>query len=438
LLATGIAASTWQIDNSAGVLRIFRPGALYHNLSSTLSDWNTAGRDLDTRIQGDTDANTFYLDASTDRVGIGTATPAAKLHVASTGSTNLYVDGAVAGQSNLILAANGTPQWYFGRQATTHNFFLYNNTDGVDFIYMTPIAGGTGLITINDDASNIDTIIRGDTDTNLLYVDASTDRVGIGTATPAVKLDVTGEARVSTAGTNAASVVTVGGTQTLTAKTLTSPILTAGTASAGTAPLKLTSGTNLTTDEAGVFEYDGTSLYFTDDATNGRGMLAPEHFFYMSADGTDRGTSISDLFGSNTGVPYVAAARYLVEAWVWYTRTTAGTVVFTLTSTTNYVNVNGMLYHSPGAGILANSTSLNISGFEGTTGTTAAAFVATASQTVSTTQAGRMWWVVETNASTGGNFRIRVTNSAGVYILQRGSYFTVKRLPTTNTGIFVA
>jgi hypothetical protein len=64
--------------------------------------------------------------------------------------------------------------------------------------------------------------------------------------------------------------------------------------------------------------------------------------------------------------------------------------------------------------------------------------VATASQTVSTTQAGRMWWVVETNASTGGNFRIRVTNSAGVYILQRGSYFTVKRLPVTNAGIFVA
>jgi hypothetical protein len=153
---------------------------------------NPDGLDTDFNARGDTDTNLLFVDASTDRVGIGTATPSAKLHVASTGSTNLYVDGAVAGQSNLILAANGTPQWYFGRQATTHNFFLYNNTDGVDFIYMTPIAGGTGLITINDDASNIDTIIRGDTDTNLLYVDASTDRVGIGTATPAHKLDVSG------------------------------------------------------------------------------------------------------------------------------------------------------------------------------------------------------------------------------------------------------
>lgn len=37
----------------------------------------------------------------------------------------------------------------------------------------------------------------------------------------------------------------------------------AGTAAAGTAPLKLTSGTNLTTPESGAFEFDGTNLYFT-------------------------------------------------------------------------------------------------------------------------------------------------------------------------------
>ena len=37
----------------------------------------------------------------------------------------------------------------------------------------------------------------------------------------------------------------------------------AGTASAGTAPIKLTSGTNLTTPEAGVWEFDGTNLYFS-------------------------------------------------------------------------------------------------------------------------------------------------------------------------------
>lgn len=43
--------------------------------------WNDAGADVDQRMEGDTDANLFFLDASTDRIGIGTATPSAKLQV---------------------------------------------------------------------------------------------------------------------------------------------------------------------------------------------------------------------------------------------------------------------------------------------------------------------------------------------------------------------
>lgn len=39
--------------------------------------------------------------------------------------------------------------------------------------------------------------------------------------------------------------------------------LKAGTATAGSAPLKFSSGTNLTTPENGAFEFDGTNLYFT-------------------------------------------------------------------------------------------------------------------------------------------------------------------------------
>lgn len=41
----------------------------------------------------------------------------------------------------------------------------------------------------------------------------------------------------------------------------------AGTATANTAPLKLTSGVNLTTPEDGSFEYDGVNLYFTVGST---------------------------------------------------------------------------------------------------------------------------------------------------------------------------
>lgn len=43
--------------------------------------------------------------------------------------------------------------------------------------------------------------------------------------------------------------------------------LPAGTTTANTAPFKLTSGTNLTTGEAGAMEYDGVELYFTPSGT---------------------------------------------------------------------------------------------------------------------------------------------------------------------------
>lgn len=49
--------------------------------------------------------------------------------------------------------------------------------------------------------------------------------------------------------------------------------VSAGTATAGTAPLKMTSGTNLTTAEAGSFEYNGTNLFFTRTGTTRQTVL---------------------------------------------------------------------------------------------------------------------------------------------------------------------
>ena len=48
--------------------------------------------------------------------------------------------------------------------------------------------------------------------------------------------------------------------------------LKAGTTTAGTAPLKFTSGTNLTTPEDGAIEYDGSKLTFTDSSANRRAV----------------------------------------------------------------------------------------------------------------------------------------------------------------------
>lgn len=63
------------------------------------------------------------------------------------------------------------------------------------------------------------------------------------------------------------TLATLAGAETLTGKKVT---LGAGTATAGTAPLKFTSGVNLTTAEAGAMEYDGTWAYFTLSGTTRR------------------------------------------------------------------------------------------------------------------------------------------------------------------------
>ena len=50
-------------------------------------------------------------------------------------------------------------------------------------------------LTVNEDGADVDFRVEGDTEANLLFVDASTDRVGIGTNSPAFKLHVNGTSR---------------------------------------------------------------------------------------------------------------------------------------------------------------------------------------------------------------------------------------------------
>jgi hypothetical protein len=65
----------------------------------------------------------------------------------------------------------------------------------------------SGAVVFNDAGANVDFRVEGDTEANLLFVDASTDRVGIGTDTPLVALDISSGsnsqvARLLTTGTN--------------------------------------------------------------------------------------------------------------------------------------------------------------------------------------------------------------------------------------------
>lgn len=82
----------------------------------------------------------------------------------------------------------------------------------------------------------------------------------------------TGDLRVTTAGTNAASVVTVGGTQTLTNKTLTSPTITTATLS-GAQQLAEGAGLRLDQTLSADGTYSGTTISGTAGATLAFGDL---------------------------------------------------------------------------------------------------------------------------------------------------------------------
>ena len=118
-------------------------------------------------------------------------------------STALYGESALTFNGSTLavtgaLTATSTITTGYGVSFTNGNtnFLMYNNTND-NILYMRDLTNSAmiqtwgvnsvqihkGLI-INETGGNYDTRIEGDTDTDLLFVDASTDRVGISTNSP--------------------------------------------------------------------------------------------------------------------------------------------------------------------------------------------------------------------------------------------------------------
>jgi hypothetical protein len=105
---------------------------------------NEPGNIFNVRIEGDTDANLFYTDATNSRVGIGTITPATKLDVNGTANATTFGTSAVAANTTLTgatLAAGGsntnvsvtvTPKGTGGLALTSGNLVVANG-NGIDF-----------------------------------------------------------------------------------------------------------------------------------------------------------------------------------------------------------------------------------------------------------------------------------------------------------------
>lgn len=141
-----------------------------------INDVGHSGRDL--RVKGDNDDSLFFTDASEDKVGIGTATPEEKLHVAGnvllTNNQAVQMDDS-GGVAREVLKMN------------TASVLILGSTSQGD-IHLRAAGGQT--IYMNSQGADVDFVVEGDNDANLLFCDAGNDRVGIGTATPGTKFEV--------------------------------------------------------------------------------------------------------------------------------------------------------------------------------------------------------------------------------------------------------
>jgi len=218
-------------------------------------------------------------------------------------------------------------------------------------------------------------------------------------------------------------------------------VLPAGGIASGTAPLKITpSASVLTTPEAGAIEVDSASsvAYFTGNTTNGRGVIPTCQFYRMTASGTANAgtTTISDCFPATSSITLVAAGVYEIVWTVYFSKATAGTATFTITNTQAPVNMNAAYMASTANGIAATG-SPQLAGIVNSV-TAAQALMATGSLSTGVNHVVTVTALVEHHATLNGTIRLRWLFSGGTATILRGSSYKCTRLPTTNTGIFVA
>jgi len=171
---TARGADTLVYSMSNLPVRFGQNGGERFRLTNTEVVINEDGASRDFRVEGDTNTNLLFVDGSTDRVGIGTASPGGKLDVRGSASAN-----------NLILGAS--MHTVGGGHLSNYQTLLFKNTyNETGYAAIRHFANSH-----NDSASQLRFLTANTSGTmsNNMVID-DTGFVGIGTTTPGYKLDI--------------------------------------------------------------------------------------------------------------------------------------------------------------------------------------------------------------------------------------------------------
>jgi len=150
------------------------------------SDLNNALLAIVSQNSGATEPTTTYAyqwwaDTTTGLLKIRNSANNAWITLRELDGTLTVEDGTVSAPGLAFRDDLNTGIWRPG----TDQFAI--STNGVE-----RVEWGTSEVVFNDGGTNYDFRVEGDTNANLLFVDASADAVGIGTSSPATALDVNG------------------------------------------------------------------------------------------------------------------------------------------------------------------------------------------------------------------------------------------------------
>ena len=202
-----------------------------------------------------------------------------------------------------------------------------------------------------------------------------------------------------------------------------------------TTNVNLISATLAATPVVGEVVYNGTCLYSTVNTTNGRGYVPVRNTFYLSSD-TGAYPSANYFFSgtsttNGTAISLEASSTYEVEMFCYYLKTTTGTTTFQLNATSAPYLMAASGYCGGG---LSTATPSLISRSAAASSTLT--FGAGPSITTGAIGIFSFKVVVITNLATTLGLYVSVI-SVGTMTSKAGSYYTVTKIPVSNSGNFV-